>query len=198
MKLLVKSIVILGYIVIGLGIALPLYALPATLSLPPAIRPGLTPLTLEDAATQLQATDQTGWALIEAARALVSERMTYSRRNSFDSHRQAFERGYGYCQQHAYALQDLLGRLGFAAEVVHSFSNAFPDGQVAPHAWVRVTFDGETRDVDSLFYNAEAGTLAFTPQGTVYRYSSLFRVIAGWGSTAVNAHRYYRTGSDTA
>ncbi|MEJ2150041.1 MAG: hypothetical protein P8Z40_11225 [Chloroflexota bacterium] len=38
--------------------------------------------------------------------------------------------------------------------------------------------------------------MAFTPLSPVRGYSPAFRALAGWGSMAVNAYRYYRTGKD--
>lgn len=185
---------LLGLLLLLVG--LPVYALPATLSLPPGRRPGLEPLTLPQAAQRLGASGKSGLALVEAARALVAQRMVYSRRNSFDGHARAFERGYGYCSQQAQALVDLLGRLGYQAKVVHAFRNRFPDGTVTAHAWVRVTVDGRAYDVDTLFYDPEAGRLAFTPLSVVQGVSPGLRLLEAWGAPAVNAHRYYLTGKD--
>ena len=177
-------------------VTVPLYALPATLTLPAGPRPGLEELTIQGAAQQLRDTSNTGWELVEAARALVADRMQYSRRNSFDSSERAFERGYGYCTQHSYALQHLLAELGFEAKVVQAFQNRFPDGEVASHSWVSVTVDDETRHIDSLFYKEDAGELDFTPLSEVSEISPAFKLVAFWGGTAVNAHRYYLTGKD--
>ena len=177
-------------------ISLPLYALPATLSLSSGPRPGIDELTLAKAARQLKATGKTGEALVEAARALVAERMQYCRRNSFDSPARAFERGYGYCTQQAYALADLLARLGIKAHAVYAFRNRFPDGTEGGHTWVRVSVDGAERDIDSIHYDAETGELGFTPLSTVKDHSPLFQWLTKWGEAAVNAHRYYRTGKD--
>jgi transglutaminase-like putative cysteine protease len=123
--------------------------------------------------------------------------MAYCRRNSFDSYAKAFERGYGYCQQSAYALAAILRDLGFHAEPVHCERCEFPDGP-GGHAWVRVEYHGEVRDLDPM-YQAEDGVgLVFRPLGSVRRYTPFFRALSGWGCTAVNAIRYYRTGSDSA
>ena len=177
-------------------IGLPLYALPATLSLAAGRRPGLEELSLEEAAAQLTATGSTGWDLVEAARALAADRMQYCRRNSFDSPATAFQRGYGYCVQQAYALADLLRKLGIEARVVQAFRNRFPDGTVGGHAWVRATVDGEDRDIDLIFYDAETGELTFTSLTRVTNHSPLFKLVTQLGEAAVNAHRYYRTGKD--
>jgi hypothetical protein len=183
--------------VMGMYAGLVLDALPATLSLPQGRRPGIKDLTLAQAASQLDASGKSGPDLVEAARELVATRMQYCRRNSFDSPAKAFRRGYGYCVQQAYALVDLLARLGFEANVVHAFCNRFPDGTVGGHAWVRVTVDGEERDIDSLLYDAEMGELTFTSLTSVVDHTPLFKVVTQLGEAAVNAHRYYRTGKDS-
>ena len=174
-----------------------LYALPATLSLGRGRRPGITPLTLQEAAQQLRSSGQSGAVLVEAARSLVGERMQYCRRNSFDLYPRAFERGYGYCQQSAYALAALLKELGYSAKVVTAFRNNFPGKGVGGHAWVRVEMERRTQDIDPHHYNPATGQLTFTPLTRVFEYTPFFRYFAGWGSTAVNAHRYYVTHRDS-
>jgi transglutaminase-like putative cysteine protease len=193
MKRIVRIIFFSGLALLG---GLPIYALPATLSLPRGRRPGLAALTIPQAAQQLKASGKSGRALVEAARTLVADRMVYCRRNSFDIYWRAFERGYGYCQQQAYALADLLTRLGFEARVVGALRNRFPDGRVTGHAWVRVILDEQAHDIDSIAYNRQAGQIDFTPLTRVFAYTPVFRIIAGWGSIAVNAQRYYKTGKD--
>ena len=54
---------------LAFAVGVPLYGLPATLSLPRGQRPDVDRLTLSQAARQLQDSGQTGWALVEAARA---------------------------------------------------------------------------------------------------------------------------------
>ena len=184
------------YTIFVILVGVPLYAIPATRTLPAGPRPGIAELSIEQAANQLNSTGKTGWALVEAARALVAERMQYSRRNSFDSAGRAFERGYGYCTQHAYALTSLLTELGFEARVVQAFQNRFPDSKVTAHAWVSVNLNNETRYVDSLFYDQQAGELDFTPLSEVTNISPAFKMVAFWGATGVNAHRYYLSGKD--
>ena len=185
--LLVVTVIIVG---------MPWYALPATLSLAVGRRPGIEAMTLEEAAVRLAVTGKTGWDLVEAARALTADRMQYCRRNSFDSPARAFQRGYGYCVQQAHALVDLLTRLRLEAKVVQAFRNRFPDGTVGGHAWVRVTVNGEERDIDLLFYHTETGALTFTSLTKVTNHTPLFKLVTQWGEAAVNAHRYYCTGKD--
>ena len=177
-------------------VAVPLYAVPATITLPPGLRPGLEELTIQQAAIRLRKSGKTDWELVEAARGLVAERMQYSRRNAFDPSGRAFERGYGYCMQHAFALKHLLSELGFNAKVVQAFQNRFPNGVVTSHAWVSVTVENETRQIDSLFYKAGTGELDFTPLSEVIDISPVFKLFTFWGGPAVNAHRYYLTGKD--
>jgi hypothetical protein len=164
--------------------------------LPPGIRLGLGKLDISEAANSLRNTDVHGWALVKKATSLVHNRMKYCRRNSFDHYEKAFERGYGYCQQNAYALKTLLTKLGLQARVVQSFRNRFPNGKEGSHAWVEVTIDGERRYVDGIF-TGDDGVPTFTPLGRVYPYTKWFRVLAGWGSIPVNAIRFYLTGKDS-
>jgi len=166
------------------------------LTLPRGRRQGLAPLTIAQAVERLQSSSLSGWDLVEAARALVEERMQYSRRNSFDPAPKAFERGYGYCQQQAFALAEIINRLGIQVRVVHAFRNRFPDGRVGGHAWVEVTLDGEVRFIDSIFYDTESNSIGFTPLSKVWGYNLPFRLFSGWGCTAANAQRYYKTGVD--
>jgi transglutaminase-like putative cysteine protease len=176
--------------------AVPLYALPATLSLPPGPRQGVEETTIREAAAQLAASGAESWDLVEAARGMVGERMQYSRRNSFDSPGRAFMRGYGYCMQHAYALQQLLTELGINAKVVQAFQNRFKDGKVTSHAWVSVSLDGEVRHIDPLFFDEQYQQLDFIPLSKITSISPIFKLITFWGGPAVNAHRYYLTGKD--
>jgi len=192
--MIVIKAVLIGLIAILVGV--PLYAVPATLTLPAGPRPGIEELSIDQAAGELHQSGKTSWELVEAARAMVAQRMHYSRRNSFDTAGRAFQRGYGYCTQHAYALKHLLAELGFNARVVQAFQNQFPDGKVTAHAWVSVRVAGETRYIDSLFYKEGTGELDFTPLSEVTEISPTFKLLAFWGGTAVNANRYYLTGKD--
>ena len=185
-----------AFFLVAFAIGVPLYALPATLSLAPGSRPGIGGLTIHQAARQLESSGKSGWELVEASRALVGERMLYSRRNSFDSPSTAFERGYDYCMQHAYALSYLLAELGFESQVVQAFQNRFPDGKITSHAWVSVTLEDEIRYIDALFYDEQEGRIDFTPISTVTNIPTIFKFFTFWGGSAINAHRFYLTGRD--
>jgi hypothetical protein len=194
-----KRLIILAMAPIAIlttNIGLALYALPAMFTLPKGLRPGLKPLSLSQTTQRLLETGKNGWDLVEATRAMVAERMQYSRRNSFDSDAKAFERGYGFCTQQAYALVDLLTQLGFKAKAVHAFRNIFPDRIAGGHTWVRVSLDGETRFIDSIFYDAESREMTFQPMSKIHNHTSLFKLLTRSGEAALNAHRYYCTGRD--
>jgi hypothetical protein len=196
-----KSLLILALAPIAVlagNLGLPLYTLPAVITLPKGIRPGLELLTLPQAAQRLLDTGKTGWDLVEAARALDEDRMQYSRRNSFDRDATAFARGYGFCTQQAYALVDLLTQLGFEAKAVHALRNRFPDGNCGGHTWVRVSLDGETRFIDSIFYDAGLRQITFRPDSKIYHHTLSFKALTRSGEAALNAHRYYCTGRDSS
>ena len=188
--------IVLGLIGVVL-FSLFLYVLPATLSLPRGQRSGLEDLTIEEAAVRLRRSGAEGWDLVEEARQLVGDRMAYCRRNGLDSHKKAFQRGYGYCEQSAFALAELLQQIGFDARPVHSERNRFPDrDSPTGHAWVRVFYGRETRDIDPRHQDPATGKFLFEPGDDVREYSLAFRVMARWGCPIANAYRYYRTGSD--
>jgi len=192
--LMILAIAPIAVLAGNLGLAL--YALPAMFTLSKGMRPRLEPMDLSQAAQRLLDTGKTGWDLVEAARALVADRMQYSRRNSFDRDGKAFERGYGFCTQQAYALVDLLRMLGFDANPVHAFRNQFPDGGSGGHTWVRVSLNGERKYVDSIFYDAESREITFRPMTRVYNHTPSFKRLTRSGEAALNAYRYYRTGKD--
>ncbi len=196
MSMLIRITKLMLGIFLIILIGVPAYALPANFSLGWRMRPGLNPLTLSQAAQQLRNSGKKGWHLVEAARTLVAARMHYSRRNSYDPPTKAFERGYGYCIQQAYALVDLLTRLGFEAQVVHAFRNKLPDGNVSGHAWVRVTYGNESRQIDTIHYDPQTGQLTHTPITEVQAVTPMAGLFFGWGCTAANAHRYYLSGKD--
>lgn len=109
----------------------------------------------------------------------------------------AFERGYGYCIQQAQALAYVLGQLGFTAEVVQATRNRFSDGSVGGHAWVRVSTPEGAQDLDATSLKTGPSGLSFVPLDPVTKLEGAFLGVALWGSPAVNALRYYATGSDT-
>ena len=173
-----------------------IYAIPAMISLPGGIRPGLSEFSIREATDLLDDTNLEGLDLIEEARLLVKERMVYCRRNSYDSYQKAFIRGYGFCQQQAFALSKILEELNFNAVPVQAMQTKFPDGNIGGHSWVRVRFNGQDLFIDPIYYNPENREVTFTPLSEVTEFSRFFRVLSGWGSATINAHRYYTSGSD--
>ena len=173
-----------------------LYAIPAMISLPGGIRPGLEEQTIKETVHLLDIADLDGLELIEEARSLVGKRVAYCRRNSYDSYQKAFKRGYGFCQQQAFALAEILQGLNFEAVPVQAMQTRFPDGNIGGHSWVRVRFNGKDFFIDPIFYDSEKHKVTFTPLSKVTEISRFFRILSGWGSATINAHRYYTTGSD--
>jgi len=173
-----------------------LYAIPAMISLPGGIRAGLEEQTIEEAVKALEKKDLEGLDLIEEARSLVGKRMSYCRRNSYESYEKAFKRGYGFCQQQAFALSAILEELNFEAIPVQSMRTMFPDGNIGGHSWVQVKINEEYLFIDPIFYDADKHEITFAPLSEVTEFSAFFRILSGWGSATINAHRYYTTGSD--
>jgi hypothetical protein len=173
-----------------------LYALPASISLPSGIRPGLESKTIHEAVLDLRKTGRSDRDLVEASRLLVGERMAYCRRNSYNSYKKAFKRGYGFCQQQAFALSYILKELGFEAYPVQAIRTQFPDGNIGGHAWVMVMIKDEMIYIDPVYYNPAEQKITFTPLSEVTGFSTFFRLLAGWGGATINAHRYYTTGTD--
>ena len=166
------------------------------LSLPSGIRPGLEELTIEQAVDTLKAKNLTDLELIQETRKLLVTRMRYCRRNSYDSYKTAFRRGYGYCVQQAYALHYMLTELGFDAKVVQATKNRFEDGTIGGHAWVRINHNGSIIEIDPSDTNYQNKKVSFVPLTKVTEFGFLFKLVTLWGSAGVNAHRYYTTGKD--
>jgi transglutaminase-like putative cysteine protease len=196
MKLALQTAQIAGAAAGAIGLGWYVFALPAMRSLPAGLRPDLEAMTIEEAAARLRRCGADGWPLIESARQLVGGRVQYCRRNSLESHRTAFRRGYGFCQQQAYALVDLLRQLGFEAQPVYALRCRFPGNLLSGHTWVRVTHAGVTRDIDGQNMDAAGEVLTFEPLTPVRTMGPLFCAFSAWGSAGVNAYRYYRTGRD--
>jgi arylamine N-acetyltransferase len=77
----------------------------------------------------------------------------------------------GYCTQYNLALGKLLSRLGFQVQPVFALrirSTVRPDWTMG-HTWLRVTLDGETRDVCAGAPDNEPGEVSFTPISPVHK-----------------------------
>lgn len=173
-----------------------LFSIPAMLTLPPGIRPGLEELTIDEAVGSLKSMNLPNLELIQETRKLLVTRMQYCRRNSYDSYRTAFRRGYGYCVQQAFALNFLLTELGFESKVVQSHKNRFANGTTGGHAWVRIHYNNTTIEIDPSDKNWQNEKMTFVPLKKVTGFSFFFRILTIWGSAGVNAYKYYTKGKD--
>ncbi len=134
--------------------------------------------TIEDAAAHCRASGLSGWELVAHAQELAAKRFEYSRRNPWDGWEGAFARGMGYCIQQAMALKRLYDRLGVTSWPVQSFRVSFPAHVVhgvsepagtSGHMWLRVSVNGEVRDVCPGRVGNLPGTVHFTARAPVRR-----------------------------
>lgn len=153
--------------------------------------------TIDDAITHCQGTALDGWELVEHAQRLTANRFRYSRRNPWDSPRQAFERGVGYCLQQARALKRILDALGFESRLVMGsgrFPPAIVHGELEPasigrHAWLRVTVAGDVKDVCPGHPDNSPGNAHFVVTSNVRTLDAWMVPFAHVGSIIVNSHR---------
>jgi hypothetical protein len=188
--------IIAGICILSIFVLYTIYSIPAMLTLPSGIRPGIDDLTIEQAVDSLKSINLSDIDLIQEARKIVVTRMVYCRRNSYDTYKTAFRRGYGYCVQQAYALQYLLTELGFDAKVVQATRNRFENGKIGGHAWVRIVFKNTLIQIDPTDKNLQNEVLTFVPLSKVTEFGVFFRMLTFWGSAGVNAHKYYTTRRD--
>ena len=194
----------LGFLAAGIlsassALLLYLYTLPGLRRLPRARSTSLDGVTsIADAVTACRRTGLTGWDLIAYAQNLAARKFTYSRRNPWDTPARAFERGLGYCQQQALALKQIYDQLGISAEPVFARQCCFPasvihgivePGRISAHTWLRVTVEGETRDVCSGRVTNRPGIVHFQVLSDVRPLSRWIRPFAHLGSVIENARR---------
>lgn len=128
-----------------------LLLLPAALRLPYYRRTtvdGIT--TIDEAVVLCQRSGLEGWALVHFAQKLTAKKFAvYSALNLWDMPSRAFAHGMGYCTQYNLALKQILDRLGFQTTAVFALKTRIFDNDAwdMGHTWLRVTIDGETRDV---------------------------------------------------
>lgn len=153
------------------GAAAGLLMLPGALKLPQYRRTQLDGVvTIDDAVTACQRTGLQGWELVGYAQQLVCQKFTYySTRNLWDTPARAFAHGMGYCTQYNLALKRILDRLGFETEAVFSLRVRVMDDPswTMGHTWLRVTVDGETREVCAGHGGNAPGLVNFTPLAPV-------------------------------
>jgi transglutaminase-like putative cysteine protease len=154
--------------------------------------------TIPDAVEACRATRLTGWDLVAFAQYLTARKFTYSRLNPWDPPAQAFACGQGYCQQQALALKQIYDRLGIPARVVFAMRCRFPPGIVdgtwepgcvSPHSWLRVTLDGEERDVCPGATSNTPGDYHFEVLSPVRTLQPWMRPFSHLGSVLANVRR---------
>ena len=107
-------------------------------------------VTIDDAIAAGRRTGLASWELVAYAQQLVRRKFAvYTTRNLGDSPARAFEHGLGYCTQYNLALKQILDGLGFETRVIFSLKvrDLNDDRWNMGHTWLRVTIDGEERDV---------------------------------------------------
>jgi hypothetical protein len=128
--------------------------------------------TLDDAVQACRRTGLQGWDLIAYAQQLVARKFAvYSTRNLWDPPARAFEYGMGYCMQYNLALRRILGCLGFETEAIFARKVRVltdPDWTMG-HTWLRVTVQGEVREVCAGHPTNEPGHNHFEPLTPVHR-----------------------------
>ena len=182
-----------------------LLTLPGMLRLP---KPGRTTLegvtTLEDAIAACRRSGRQGWELVAYAQQLTARKFTYSRRNAWDTPARAFERGMGYCQQQALALQAIYAGLGIQSEVVYTPRAFFPPKVVhgvwepeliSGHTWLRVQIGEEVKDVCCGNPNNFPGRVHFVAFSPARPLTPAFAAVAHLASAIVNAIRDMRSGA---
>jgi hypothetical protein len=140
-----------------------LFSMAAMISLPAGPRPGIREESIDDAVRLLESSGLSGWGLVREATNHVDERFEYCRRNNLQHFQRAYERRLGFCQQQAFALNEILNRLGFETRPVQSVRCRFADGRIGGHAWVEVRHMRETKYVDTLLQDPGTATLTFEP-----------------------------------
>ncbi len=153
-KLRLALALLLGMLMVALAAFVMFYLLtiPATRFLPQESRVSVDGVTtIEDAAAACRQSGLQGWDLVAYAQSLAAHKFTYCRRNPWDSPSRAFERGLGYCQQQALALNEIYGQLGIDSRPVYATHCRFPppeDGGaslalVRRNRWLRAWFKGQ-------------------------------------------------------
>ena len=167
--------------------------------------------TIEDAVAACRGSGLQGWDLVAYAQQLVAKKFTYSRRNPWDSPSRAFERGLGYCQQQALALQEIYDRLGVVSRPVYATGNCrFPppenaadslalaagnhwlraffenEPNVFGHTWLRVRLGDQELDVCPGHPNNRPGVVHFEPLLEVKTLHPLLQPLSHLGSAMVN------------
>lgn len=155
-------------------------------------------VNIDDAIKYLESSNIKGWALVEEAQKIVSAKMSYSRRNNWDTYKQAFKRGMGYCQQQALALNHIFKKLGIDSKVVMAVKCKFPSKTIheyqepernGGHTWLQVTFKGEDKYVCTCDMRNKPGIIHFQICSEVIENKYYLRPINHFFSMFVNIHK---------
>jgi hypothetical protein len=205
-----RLLVLLAVLLAAFG-AFYLLTLPVTRLLPKEDRiPVSAVTTIQDAVIACRRSGLQGWDLVAYAQQLVALRFNYSRRNPWDSPSRAFERGLGYCQQQALALQEIYKQLGIHSRLVYANRNRFPppedpsdslalvlgnrwlrpffgnEPNVFGHTWLRVRIGDQELDVCPGSPDNRPGAVDFEPLLEVKTLHSLVQPFAHLGSAMAN------------
>ena len=128
------------------------------------------PATLDEAIAAVQLSGLSGWEQVDYATRLVNRRfLHYSIWHTWESPRLAYRHRRGHSNQYNLALATLLRSVGFDVTVVHA---ARVRGEGNPwwhvgHTWLRVSYDGVSRDVCASAASNTAGHVNFVPASQV-------------------------------
>jgi hypothetical protein len=154
--------------------------------------------SLHDAVAAARASGLEAWALVGFAQRIVADRFTYSRRNPLDTPARAFERGQGYCQQQALALNDVYRQLGIDSRPVFATRCRFPPtvvhgvaepGRISGHVWLRVRINGEECDICPGNRANTPGRVHFQVLSPVHELRPVLQPLTHLGSAIENARR---------
>jgi hypothetical protein len=182
-----------------------LLTLPGMLRLPKpgrTTRDGVT--TISDAIAACRRSGLQDWDLVAHAQHLAAHKFSYSRRNAWDTPARAFERGMGYCQQQALALNQIYAGLGISAQPVYTQRAFFPPKVVhkvwepeliSGHTWLRVRIGDEVKDVCPGSPANHPGKVHFIAFSKVQPLTPAFAIVAHFSSAIVNVLRDMRSGA---
>jgi hypothetical protein len=166
--------------------------------------------TIEEAVVACRRSGLEGWDLVAFAQHLTAEKFTYSRCNPWDSPSRAFERGLGYCQQQALALNEIYRGLAVDSRLVYANRCGFPppkdagdsialaldnrwlrtffgnEPNVFGHTWLRVRVGNEELDVCPGNPDNRPGANDFEPLLEVKTMNLFLQPLSHLGSAMLN------------
>jgi hypothetical protein len=158
--------------------------------------------TITDAVAACRRSGLTSWELVAYAPSLVARNFTCSQLNTWDTPACAFERGRGYCEQPALALNAIYDTLGIQTRPVFALRCAFPpkmvdgawrSGGVSGYAWLRVRIRDDERDVCPGSIENTHGHTQFRALSLVHAGSPWIRPFTHVGSSIENMRREIAT-----